>query len=139
MSGITLGAATGAGHRAADTPPETGTGTDHGTEPDYRFSLANERTALAWFRTALALLAGCVGLFQFSPEGAVPALRTALSTLLAALSMAASTGGMLRWRQVQAAMRRGGPLPPSGALLLLIQATGLIAVALAVVLLTVTA
>jgi putative membrane protein len=26
-------------------------------EPDYRFTLANERTFLAWIRTALALLA----------------------------------------------------------------------------------
>jgi uncharacterized membrane protein YidH (DUF202 family) len=25
-----------------------------GSEPDYRFSLANERTLLAWVRTALA-------------------------------------------------------------------------------------
>lgn len=27
-----------------------------GRDPDYRFSLANERTFLAWIRTALALL-----------------------------------------------------------------------------------
>ena len=35
-----------------------------GQEPDYRFSLANERTFLAWIRTALALLAGGVLLDQ---------------------------------------------------------------------------
>src|SRR6185312_1745313 len=32
-----------------------------GEEPDYRFSLANERTFLAWIRTALALMAAAVG------------------------------------------------------------------------------
>ena len=37
-----------------------------GTEPDYRFTLANERTFLAWIRTALALLAGGVLLHQFA-------------------------------------------------------------------------
>ena len=30
---------------------------DQGTEPDPRFSLANERTFLAWFRTGITLLA----------------------------------------------------------------------------------
>ena len=30
----------------------------HGTEPDPRFTLANERTLLAWIRTALGLIAG---------------------------------------------------------------------------------
>ena len=33
-----------------------------GTEPDIRFSLANERTALAWLRTGLGLVAGGVAL-----------------------------------------------------------------------------
>lgn len=33
-------------------------------EPDYRFTLANERTFLAWQRTALGLLAAAVALVQ---------------------------------------------------------------------------
>jgi putative membrane protein len=41
-----------------------------GTEPDYRFTLANERTFLAWIRTALALLAGGVLLHQRAARGA---------------------------------------------------------------------
>ncbi|MEI2422188.1 DUF202 domain-containing protein, partial [Arthrospira platensis SPKY2] len=32
-----------------------------GTDPDYRFSLANERTFLSWIRTSLALVAGGLG------------------------------------------------------------------------------
>ena len=38
-----------------------------GEEPDYRFTLANERTFLAWIRTALALIAGGVALVQLVP------------------------------------------------------------------------
>jgi hypothetical protein len=37
-----------------------------GEEPDYRFTLANERTFLAWIRTALAILAAGILLDQFS-------------------------------------------------------------------------
>jgi putative membrane protein len=46
---------------AAPIPtPSRGSEADHGPDTDYRFSLANERTYLAWVRTALALLAGGV-------------------------------------------------------------------------------
>ena len=40
-------------------------------EPDYRFTLANERTFLAWERTALGLLAAAVAVVQLVPELAV--------------------------------------------------------------------
>lgn len=42
--------------------------TREGKEPDYRFTLANERTFLAWVRTGLALLAGGLLLDQFASE-----------------------------------------------------------------------
>src|ERR1043165_2701247 len=38
-----------------------------GQDPDYRFTLANERTFLAWIRTSLALLAAAVALVQLVP------------------------------------------------------------------------
>ncbi|RDH77359.1 DUF202 domain-containing protein [Mycolicibacterium moriokaense] len=41
-----------------------------GEDPDYRFSLANERTFLAWIRTALALLAGGVAAGSYQRWGA---------------------------------------------------------------------
>lgn len=82
-----------------------------GQAPDYRFSLANERTFLAWIRTALALLAGGVVLDQFAstlhPRWAVVGVATfiaAWSGLLCALAYR-------RWRDNEIAMRHGQPLP----------------------------
>lgn len=80
-------------------------------EPDYRFTLANERTFLAWLRTALALLAAGVGVVQLVPEFSVPGARTATGVLLGLLSVGSSVGGLLRWRQVQRAMTLRQPLP----------------------------
>ena len=50
-----------------------------GVEPDYRFTLANERTFLAWIRTALALLGGGLILHQFGTRIEPSWLRVALS------------------------------------------------------------
>ncbi|MGA9680044.1 MAG: DUF202 domain-containing protein, partial [Mycobacterium sp.] len=47
---------TPAGEQGSDSPAEI--------EPDYRFTLANERTFLAWQRTSLGLLAAAVALVQ---------------------------------------------------------------------------
>ena len=56
-----------------------------GVEPDYRFSLANERTFLAWIRTGLALLAGGVLLHQFSTELTPHVVVLGLAVLLDAM------------------------------------------------------
>jgi putative membrane protein len=85
------------------SPPET--------EPDYRFTLANERTFLAWQRTSLGLLAAAVALVQLVPELTVPGARRGLGVLLAALAILTSAMGLVRWRQTDRAMRRGLPLP----------------------------
>ncbi len=106
-----------------------------GSEPDYRFSLANERTALAWFRTALALLAGSVGVAQLVPEFGRSGARIAVSVVMGLLSIVASLGGVWRWHRVQAAMRRGEPLPP--APFVVAQAVGLALIAATVVVLVV--
>lgn len=84
---------------------------DH--EPDYRFTLANERTFLAWVRTALALLAGSIAIDQLVPNFAVPDARKALGGILAIASIALVVQSVLRWRRVQLAMRCDAPLPPS--------------------------
>lgn len=89
-----------------------------GQEPDYRFSLANERTFLAWIRTALAMLAGGVLLDQFStrlkPEFAVEVLATMLCLLAALLCGLA----YVRWRANEIAMRHARPLPTTTGLAL---------------------
>jgi hypothetical protein len=48
----------------ADQERQQPESTDDEQEPDYRFTLANERTFLAWIRTALALIAGGVAVAQ---------------------------------------------------------------------------
>lgn len=80
-------------------------------EPDYRFTLANERTFLAWLRTSLALMAGAVAVLQLLPEFSVPWARHVLGGLLALLSLLAAGNGMWRWTRVEYAIRRGLPLP----------------------------
>lgn len=96
---------------------------DEGQEPDYRFTLANERTFLAWIRTALALLAGGVLLDQFSTRLQPAWMLLALAICLCAGAAMVSAFAYRRWRQNQLAMRRALPLPRSGLLLLL---TGLL-------------
>ena len=94
---------TPAGEQDADSAAEV--------EPDYRFTLANERTFLAWQRTSLGLLAAAVALVQLVPELTVPGARRALGVLLAALAILTSGMGLLRWQQADRVMRRGLPLP----------------------------
>jgi putative membrane protein len=103
-------------------------------EPDYRFTLANERTFLAWQRTALGLLAAAVGVVQFMPELAIPGLRHALGGVIGVLAMLTSGAGLHRWSQVDHAIRRDAPLPrPSTPIYLTaaLMAIGLVTVGLA--------
>ncbi|HBH59897.1 MAG TPA: hypothetical protein DDY41_17580, partial [Arthrobacter bacterium] len=53
-----------------------------GTEPDPRFTLANERTFLAWIRTALALLAGGIAIEAFTSDLFLEPVRKSLAVLL---------------------------------------------------------
>ncbi len=80
-------------------------------EPDYRFTLANERTFLAWLRTALALLAAAVAVVQLVPEFAFPGARQIAGGLLSALAVITVSAGLRRWERVDYAIRRGLPLP----------------------------
>jgi putative membrane protein len=80
-------------------------------EPDYRFTLANERTFLAWQRTALGLLAAAVAVVQLIPELSIAGARHALGILLGLLAILTAGMGILRWRQIDLAMRRDQPLP----------------------------
>lgn len=82
-----------------------------GTEPDPRFTLANERTFLAWIRTALAFLAGGIALEAFAAAAFPGPLRTGISVLLIVIGMLISAGAALRWRSIEMSMRQAKPLP----------------------------
>ncbi|GAA3731086.1 YidH family protein [Salinactinospora qingdaonensis] len=93
--------------------PARGQGDDGGEEPDYRFTLANERTFLAWIRTALGLIAGAVAVLHLVPLEWRPGLRLAVGLALAGLAVVITVYAPLRWYRVQRAMRHGRPLPTS--------------------------
>ncbi|GAB3206545.1 YidH family protein [Marinactinospora thermotolerans] len=82
-------------------------------EPDYRFTLANERTFLAWIRTALALIAGAVAVLHLVPLQWTPWARMTVGLALTALAVVITVYAPLRWIRVQRAMRQGRPLPVS--------------------------
>ncbi len=82
----------------------------HGVEPDARFSLANERTFLAWIRTGLALLAAGVAL-QTLGLGMHPGLRLAASVLLIVAGAFAPLQAWFGWKKTERALREQKPLP----------------------------
>ena len=86
-----------------------------GTPPDQRFSLANERTFLAWVRTSLALLAGGVALDAVDLDGP-RGLQTTLAVVLVVLGLLGAAASWLRWAGAERAMRHGRPLPGTAAL-----------------------
>ncbi len=82
-----------------------------GQEPDPRFTLANERTFLAWIRTSLAFLAGGIAVEAFTAEVFDEPVRTFIAVVLLALSMFVSAGAAFRWLGVERSMRHRAPLP----------------------------
>jgi putative membrane protein len=101
--------------QARDGHDDHGQGSSHApTEPDARFTLANERTFLAWNRTALALVVAGLGIVQLLPPfPGVPWGRHVLGLPLIALGAAVSVISYREWRRTQAALRDAAPLPRS--------------------------
>ncbi|MFJ1649886.1 YidH family protein [Streptomyces sp. NPDC088337] len=105
-----------------------GVGGDGGEkEPDYRFTLANERTFLAWIRTGVSLLAAAVAVRQLVPAFTIPHARELLAVVCALLAVVITGGAYPHWRRVQRAIRRDAPLP--GSWLLPVLATVITAIA----------
>lgn len=80
-----------------------------GEEPDPRFTFANERTFLAWIRTALALLAAAIAVDAFGQT--LDEFRVVVAAALALLGMTISGSAYRRWMLAERAMRKGEPLP----------------------------
>ncbi|MUF03768.1 DUF202 domain-containing protein [Pseudomonas sp. CCM 7893] len=84
-----------------------------GQAPDPRFTLANERTFLAWIRTALALLAGGAAVEAFASSVLSENGKVLLVSLLLSVSLLVSVGAFWRWLGVERALRCGAELPMS--------------------------
>jgi putative membrane protein len=85
----------------------------HGSEPDPRFSLANERTFLAWIRTSLALLAAAVALLALDlplHEG----LQLAAAAIFTVAAMGSAVWAWFSWATAERALRQGSALPGLG-------------------------
>jgi putative membrane protein len=92
-----------------------------GQEPDYRFSLANERTFLAWIRTSLAFLATSIGVDLLRQDNHTGILRHGEWLVFGLALVSIVTGGLafLRWYQNEKAMRLETSFHYSHSLLLL--------------------
>ncbi len=88
-----------------------------GAEPDPRFSMANERTALAWVRTSLAFVAGGVGLTSVAHlAGMSSTFLDVVAAALCVLGAGLAVSAVLGWQRREFAMRLDRPLPAPVAL-----------------------
>ncbi len=102
-------------------PPDLSRGED----PDYRFTLANERTFLAWVRTALALVAGGLAAIHLIPDALGSEV---LGVLLLALAFLTAVSSYVRWSRIENALRANATLPHSRIPQIIAYAVALVAV-----------
>ena len=107
-----------------------------GHEPDPRFTLANERTFLAWIRTSLGLTAGAVALEAFAGDEIPEIIRTPLACILLVLAALLAIVAFRRWIRIEFAMRHSQPLPMPQASILLVLGIAIGAVVLIVAILS---
>jgi putative membrane protein len=81
----------------------------HGAEPDPRFSLANERTFLAWIRTSLALVAASIALESLAST-INPNLRLGAAALLVSAGLLAALQAWFGWMRTERRLRQNRPL-----------------------------
>ena len=102
-----------------------------GSDPDPRFTFANERTFLAWIRTGLGFLAAGVAIAAVARWSDRLGLEIRLaSAVLIICGLACGLGAFRRWMANERAMRLNEPLPSSPLLLVLtaiVAAVGIVA------------
>ena len=108
---------------------------EEGSTPDYRFSLANERTFLAWIRTSLALIGGGFAVDQFLTDHLTRWARVGLALALLAGGVFCTLRAVNHWVRCERAMRSGRNLPASRFPALLALLVAVIAVAMVAVVL----
>ncbi len=106
-----------------------------GSDPDYRFTLANERTFLAWIRTSLALIAAGAAVTSLLPRLGTRGPRSALGVGLLLLGMTVAGTSYRRWDRNERALRLGTALPPTSLTLLIAAGVVLLTMALVVLVL----
>ena len=75
--------------------------------------MANERTFLAWNRTALALITAGLAITQLLPPFQFPGGRRMIGLPLILLGTVITLASVRQWQLNEHAMRHGEPLPPS--------------------------
>ena len=93
--------------------PTQDAGGEVGRQPDYRFSLANERTFLAWIRTSLALVGGGLAVAAFVPPLRWPHIREGIAIGLLLVGAIVAIRAVDHWARSERAMRLGQALPRS--------------------------
>lgn len=98
-----------------------------GQDPDYRFSLANERTFLAWIRTSLALLAAAIAIDVVDLDLSEYGRRTLVCTFIT-LGPVSAVLAWIRWSLSERAIRRGASLPGFGLALIVVAGVAIVSV-----------
>jgi len=99
---------------------------DVGGEPDPRFTLANERTFLAWIRTSLALLAGAAAVTSFDLPW--PGwVRLAVAVVLGLTGLVCVVTAWWGWMAIERALRTGSPLPGARSYVVVMVGVALVA------------
>lgn len=78
---------------------------------DARFTLAAERTMLAWLRTSLGLVAAGVAVQHVMVDFSTSTARFVFGIVLILLGAGAAVAGAWRWYRVTHALEKGGSMP----------------------------
>mgnify|MGYP000008688785 FL=1 len=99
---------------------------------DARFTLAAERTLLAWVRTALGFMAAGIAVVYLAPDETTPMVDIALGVVMVGLGASLAVLGAWRWRRTTRALTSGGEMPGPTQVMLVVAAIVVVAVLVAV-------